>query len=114
MKFELPYPPSLNSYYRHARSMVLISAEGRKYRALIKALLIGRFVPVKGNVSFKVDVYPPDARRRDLDNLFKCMFDSLTHAGIWEDDSQVKRINAEMRDPIQGGLVYVEIEEIKK
>jgi len=37
---------------------------------------------------------PPDLRRRDLDNCFKALFDALTHAGIWQDDSQVKQLSA--------------------
>ena len=32
---------------------------------------------------------PPDRRRRDLDNLYKCLFDALGHAGVYEDDSQI-------------------------
>jgi Holliday junction resolvase RusA-like endonuclease len=39
--------------------------------------------------------FPPDARRRDIDNYNKALFDALTHAGIWEDDSQVQRMLVE-------------------
>lgn len=39
----------------------------------------------------KVDIiaYPPDKRRRDLDNLLKAPQDSLQHAGVFHDDSQI-------------------------
>jgi Holliday junction resolvase RusA-like endonuclease len=36
-----------------------------------------------------VEVYVPDRRKRDLDNLHKGILDSLTHAGVWGDDSQI-------------------------
>ncbi|HAH9643406.1 TPA: RusA family crossover junction endodeoxyribonuclease [Escherichia coli] len=34
-------------------------------------------------------------RIRDLDNYNKALFDALTHAGVWEDDRQVKRMLVE-------------------
>jgi crossover junction endodeoxyribonuclease RusA len=43
----------------------------------------------------EIILYPPDARRRDIDNYNKALFDALTHAGIWEDDSQVQRMLVE-------------------
>jgi crossover junction endodeoxyribonuclease RusA len=36
-----------------------------------------------------INVYPPDARKRDLDNLLKCLLDSLQTAKVYEDDSQI-------------------------
>lgn len=73
----------------------------------------GVFGKFKGNVGLRGEFYPPDARRRDLDNVLKCTLDSLVHAGLMEDDSQIKHIDVEMRDPIPpDGLVYIELEEI--
>ena len=40
-------------------------------------------------------LYPPDQRRRDIDNYNKALFDALTLTGVWEDDSQVKRMLVE-------------------
>jgi crossover junction endodeoxyribonuclease RusA len=36
-----------------------------------------------------MDAFPPDRRRRDLDNLLKPTLDALQHGGVYEDDSQV-------------------------
>ena len=52
----------------------------------------------------------PDKRRRDLDNLLKATLDSLTHAGVWSDDSQIDALSIR-RFPI-GGMLKVRIEEI--
>jgi crossover junction endodeoxyribonuclease RusA len=52
-------------------------------------------------------LYPPDARR-DIDNYNKALFDALTHAGIWEDDSQVKRMLVEWHG-VPGGKVEITI-----
>jgi crossover junction endodeoxyribonuclease RusA len=48
-------------------------------------------------------LFPPDARRRDIDNYNKALFDALTHAGIWEDDSQVKRMLVEWAPQVPAG-----------
>lgn len=40
----------------------------------------------------EIEAYPPDKRRRDLDNIFKSLLDSLQHAGVYEDDNQIDKI----------------------
>ena len=61
-----------------------------------------------GDVSVEIDLYPPDRRRRDIDNPLKCLLDSMTHAGVYEDDSQIKDIELHMREPMPPeGLVHV-------
>ncbi len=65
---------------------------------------------MRGRVAVKLELYPPDNRRRDIDNTLKCLFDSFTHAGVWEDDSQVKSLTVEMEDALPPeGLVHVEV-----
>ncbi|MCV5079210.1 RusA family crossover junction endodeoxyribonuclease, partial [Escherichia coli] len=48
--------------------------------------------PTSAPASVEIVLFPPDNRIRDLDNYNKALFDALTHAGVWEDDSQVKRM----------------------
>ena len=58
--------------------------------------------------------YPPDRRRRDLDNVGgKALIDALQCAGLFQDDCQIKRINLEMREPIKNGLCIVKIESME-
>ncbi|WP_275272978.1 RusA family crossover junction endodeoxyribonuclease [Pantoea ananatis] len=47
--------------------------------------------PITVNVEVTLLLYPLDKRNRDLDNYQKALFDSLTHAGVWVDDRQIKR-----------------------
>ena len=47
------------------------------------------------NFEATVLLYPPQKRNRDLDNYQKALFDSLTHAGVWVDDRQIKRFTVE-------------------
>lgn len=62
---------------------------------------------ITGPVSVVIEAFPPDKRRRDLDNLLKGLFDSLTHAGVWLDDYQVNDVRI-FRSTI-GGMVRVTI-----
>ena len=103
----LPFPPSLNHYWRKDRGGMHISEDGKKYIARVQqlALLNGR-----GDTEYSLEVLRqpepkqklkvcavfqcPDNARRDLDNLFKVLFDCMTKAKVWHDDSQVFEIDA--------------------
>jgi len=86
----LPYPPTLNTYWRHVGNKVLISKKGRQYRKTIgDYVLVGRLPKFEGRIGCSILVYPPDKRKRDLDNIPKAVLDSLQHAGVYDDDSQI-------------------------
>lgn len=53
----------------------------------IKTQVNGWFV--SGPCYIHIQAWMPDHRRRDIDNLGKGIFDSITHAGVWNDDCQV-------------------------
>ena len=112
-EFELPWPPSVNHYYRHVGPRVLISRDGRKYRETIVSLLGDQKIhPFEESVELAVDAYPPDNRRRDLDNLLKCLLDSFTFGGLYRDDSQIKKLTITKREPMPpNGMMYIRIKE---
>ncbi|MCD4830591.1 MAG: RusA family crossover junction endodeoxyribonuclease, partial [Anaerohalosphaeraceae bacterium] len=90
MRMTLPFPPTVNTYWRHVGPRTLISRKGREYRRAICGLLAGggnKKPPRTGRIALCMDAFPPDRRRRDLDNLPKAVLDSLAHAGVYEDDS---------------------------
>lgn len=118
MKLKLPFPPSVNTYWRAPnkgplKGRHLISAAGRKYQSDACAAIIEQLrrlpKPSSEPASVEVILYPPDVRRRDIDNYNKALFDALTHAGVWEDDSQVKRLLVEWGPVQQGGMVEITI-----
>lgn len=114
MEFELPWPPSVNHYYRHVGPRVLISREGRRYRELVTSL-VARMgaTPFTGKIALHAQFYPPDRRRRDLDNIGgKVLLDTLQAARLFKDDCQVKRILLEMHEPIEGGRCYIKLEDL--
>lgn len=113
MELVLPYPPSVNHYWRQFRGRTLISRQGRAYRQHVKTQCqsFGGQPPRDGRLAVAMDAFPPDRRRRDLDNIPKASFDSMQHAGIFEDDSQVDMLIVQRRLPIPGGQLVVRIQE---
>ena len=113
LQFELPYPPSVNRYYRHVGARTLLSRQGRRYRECVCAIL--RISPDKqltGPLELWIDAHPPDRRRRDADNILKSCLDALQQAGIYRDDNQVKILHVAMASPISGGNISVRIREM--
>lgn len=116
VEIELPWPPSVNRYYRHVGYKTLIAKEGRDYRATVVARLAGVFPePLKEKLKVTIECYPPDNRRRDLDNILKALFDSLQHAGVMLDDHQIDEIHMIRNEPLPPhGLVAIKIEIMEK
>jgi len=91
VELTLPWPPSVNGYWRHVGNKVLISADGRKYRETVKAIVTAngaKRLPL-GRYGVSVTAFSPDNRRRDIDNLLKALLDALEHAGVYSDDSMI-------------------------
>lgn len=117
---KLPWPPTINTYWRTPRKgplagRTLISEKGRAYRkAVIEHVRARpRHPTLKGRMAIAVMAYLPDRRRRDLDNITKALFDSMVHAGVMADDSQIDLMQV-ARGPIEkGGSVWVVYGEIE-
>lgn len=110
----LPYPPSVNTYWRHVGARVLISKHGRQYRTEVcKQLRTKRIQPIEGDLIVDITINPPDRRRRDVDNVLKALLDSLQFAGAFEDDSQIVRLTIEKHEPLpKDGKATVRIQAL--
>lgn len=115
MIFTLPWPPTVNTYYRHVGYRTLISRRGRAFRRDVCALLGGsgpRKPPAGGRIALCMDAFPPDRRLRDLDNIQKAAIDAMQHAGIYADDCQIDLLLVRRREVIVGGRLFVEVTDL--
>ena len=109
MRATLPYPPTVNTYWRVVRGRPILSAEARRYKAwtLLRARTQG-MRPVDGPVCVSVTVYRP-RRIGDLDNSLKALLDALKGAA-YHDDSQVVELHARRLDDASDPRVEVTVE----
>jgi crossover junction endodeoxyribonuclease RusA len=109
---ELPFPPSVNHYYRRAGVRTLISREGRRYRREVIARLAAvRPEPMRGRLKLSIVICPPDRRAFDLDNRLKALLDAMEHAGVYENDGQIDSIGITRGPLTPGGGAVVTVEE---
>ena len=121
----LPYPPSVNHYKSVGR--IVRTSNGKLYQKRVNSNKTLQFYHEvwlrirqegvisfgKSTISVSVDVYPPDKRRRDIDNLAKLILDSLQRGGLYDDDYQIARLLVVRRDIIPLGQIIVSISEIE-
>ena len=90
----LPWPPSVNTYWRNFRGKTVLSAKGREYREDVEASLPSEHPVFAFPVEMRIDLYPPSRREFDVDNYMKAILDALEHCGVLENDSLVQSITA--------------------
>jgi crossover junction endodeoxyribonuclease RusA len=116
----LPFPPSVNSYWRHVmvgkHPRTLISEKGRLYRKnVIDECLVANVTNnLKGHLVCTLELYPPCNRRRDCDNHAKAVLDAMTHAKVYADDSQIIDLRIRMLPKQPPGKVVVTLREISE
>lgn len=117
----LPWPPSINGYWRSivkkGKPCQIISEKGRSFRSEGITAIIDQGFYGKGlsqRLAVKITLFPPDKRKRDVDNFNKATFDALTHAKFWKDDEQVDKLVIVRGDVVRGGKVVVCVWKINK
>lgn len=109
----LPWPPTANTYWRRCGHVIYLSPKAVAYRkeVIIKCLSYKNYFINGERLSLEIHAYPPDKRKRDLDNLCKCIGDSLQHAQVYDDDNQIDELIIR-RMPEIIGKVNIFIKEI--
>ena len=114
----LPWPPTANHYWvpgcggnPHARRR---SGRGIAYAEAVRKILwdAGRREADRwwGNVYLKIGALPPDRRKRDVDNILKCLLDSIERSRVvFFGDFQIGNLHVERGAPVRAGLVMIEL-----
>lgn len=111
----LPYPPSVNNYWRRTKDGFYVSKKGVDFRnsVYLTALKNKATKNLSGSLKVEIFVTVPDRRARDLDNLGKAVCDSLKYSKVIEDDKYIDDIRI-VRDGYEKkkGKIEVYIREI--
>lgn len=111
----LPWPPTVNTYYGNAKNgRKYLTKRGRSYKVDAVALLEEQGAPkgVEYRLTVLIDAYPPDRRKRDIDNILKPLLDCMTDYGLWVDDEQIDDLRVRRQEPEKPGYVRVMVGEI--
>jgi len=122
MEIVIPYPPSVNTYWRAVKGRVILSKKGREYRDAVNVAVANAFEPedvedprpLLGRLKVVIKATMPDKRRRDIDNINKAALDALGYAGIYGDDNQIDDLRVIRCDVMKPGCLEVEITEIEQ
>lgn len=112
----LPWPPTVNHYWRYGQRRVHLAPAGYRYRTDTEAALLSQGIwrqQVRAPYCVKIAAFPPDHRRRDLDNTLKAVLDALQHSRILADDSLIDQLEIRRGEKIEGGQILVEISTLE-
>ena len=101
----LPYPPSVNTYWRANGKRRFISKAGMVFLTeVIKRCKVEK-MPQFGDARLEVEiiVYPRSKRKFDLDNCLKSILDALQKARVYDDDYQIDRLYVARGEQIKDG-----------
>lgn len=107
---ELTIPPSVNKYYATIGRRRVVTKIGREYKEAVSRLRVKR---IEGRIAVTIEFFAKDKRRRDLDNVLKCLLDSLQGCGLYKDDSQVDRIVIARREQNPKHFIKVYVEQLQ-
>lgn len=126
MRVMLPYPVSANKYWRKFGRNMVVSPQAIIYKAHAAMTFMFDEHGAKrnfkriddGGVFVRIILHPKltvkgraSNRVLDLDNTIKVTLDALNKIAYW-DDSQVRHIDARFGEPVVGGGLTVEVQEI--
>lgn len=95
MQFFVPLKPiTANHIWRNYGGRMVRSGAYNTWEKQFIAHVPTKHERFEGDIELTIEYFISDNRRRDLDNMLKGAIDACTHAGIWNDDSQIMAIHA--------------------
>jgi crossover junction endodeoxyribonuclease RusA len=110
----LPWPPTVNTYLTIARGRKILSQRGRMYKQRCMAEMLVQKIHKEQQFNGKryavsIRAYPPDKRKRDLDNYLKAPLDALVEYGAITDDSLIDDLRIQRFNPHKEGRLEIQI-----
>jgi crossover junction endodeoxyribonuclease RusA len=111
LRWRLTYPPTTtNHMYVSVGHRRVLKAIAREWRDSIIARLRdgGAPTPPPGLLSIRIDLYPPDARKRDVDGPIKLAIDACA-AALGFDDYRITLLTVRRHQPTRAARLEVEL-----
>lgn len=110
-----PYPPTVNHYYgNRPKGGKYIKSPGIAYRAATREYVDRyKLVAPDGRLQVAIEVFPPDNRKRDLDNVGKACLDALQHAGVYADDCLIDDLRFTRMKVVKDGMLRIFISQYR-
>jgi crossover junction endodeoxyribonuclease RusA len=84
--------------------MRYISKSGKIFRQTVSEICAAEgVIGLGGRLSVHIALFPPDQRKRDVDNILKALLDACEHAGCYESDSQIDELHVIRQEVRKGG-----------
>jgi len=92
MRIILTIPPSANSQWRIANNRIFKTKEAKSWQEEaaweLKLSARGQKIPLD-RIGVTMEVFFPDNRKRDIDNLLKLTGDAIQESGIVKNDADI-------------------------
>ena len=106
----LPLSPTINSYYQFHGHRRYVGEAGKKFKAAVKEAVNAQNVRFGAQkIALLVTIHFRDRRLQDLSNRIKALEDALVQAGLFDDDSQIKRLVIDEGEIVKGGKIIVKV-----
>tara|TARA_R110000803_G_scaffold105482_4_gene173683 strand:- start:2479 stop:2862 length:384 start_codon:yes stop_codon:yes gene_type:complete len=115
VRLELPYPPSVNSYWQANGHRRFISKEGVAFTKEVDLIVKQSRAKSFGEnrIAISVMIHPRSKRKFDLDNTLKAILDALMKAGMYNDDSQIDFIEIARGEAVPKGAAIIYLYDFK-
>ena len=113
----LPLSPSINDSYgitsKSGYPIKYVKLKAKEYFSVVHNYVLENNFNIQANVPLKVEVIINFAtnHRNDLDNRLKALFDSLTRADVWDDDSLIDELHVIRGVVKKPGSIIIKISE---
>lgn len=118
LEFTLPYPPTINTYWRAVKTKYgirfYISKKGKEFRKESFYFLPKLSNPKNNYLHLDLEIYPPDNRVRDIDNVLKPTLDCLMSANLIEDDYLIASLSVNKNQKEKPGYIACKLKDIEK